>query len=67
MVCDKAKNGAESSKKRSPAVIREDSKSVTRRMSFTYRLYNRVYPEIALFATNKERKIAMRCARSMPW
>jgi len=63
MVCEEDKNGAESSKKRSPAIIREDSKSVTRRMSFTYRLYNLVYPEIALFDTNEERKVAKRCAR----
>jgi hypothetical protein len=63
MVCDKAKNAAESPKKRSPAVIHEDSKSVTRRMSFTYRLYKPVYPEIALFDTNEERRVAMRRTR----
>ncbi len=65
MVCDKAKNSAESSKKRSPTVIPEDSKSVTRRMSFTYRFYSTVYPEIALFDTNKDRRVALRRARSM--
>ncbi len=66
MVCGKAKNGAESSKQSFPTVSREDSKSVTRRMSFTYRLfYNPFYPEIALFDTNEERKVAMRRAHPM--
>lgn len=65
MVSGKGKNAAESLKKRSPAVVREDSKTVTRRMSLKYRLVNRRTPEIALFDTDKERKVALRCAESI--